>query len=126
MDTEMLEARLLDWFSMVRQQQAVLETFDLEALGRKIMAAELEAGLAMASPQALVNAEKRIRVLHQDREKRFGILKEVVEQVALREMNLDIVLSPPDKYQPLVLRQTNALGVFGEAMLIAGETLPIG
>lgn len=129
-DGELLETRLRDWFAMVRKQHSILDEHDMEALGREMLAAEIEAGLihlpSQRSQQAM-KVRERIEALHEDVDKRFVVLKDVVETVCLREMNLDVVMKAPSKYQALALKEsTSALGIFGEALQLAGETLPIG
>ena len=67
-----------------------------------------------------------IEALSSDRDNRFEVLKAMLEEVCQREMNLHVSVSAPDRNKILALPVTSALGVFGRALQIAGEPVPIG
>ena len=107
-----------------QQQQTNL---NWAALAEEIRQAELEVSLASVSTtESLQLLAQRLRVLTQDREKRFRVLAEMLEDFGRRELNLLIRLDTPDPSEVLTLRPTSAKGVFGIPLEMTGETLPIG
>lgn len=125
LDVELFRCHCLDWYSVVEQQHRV--NFDWDALAEEIRQAELEVSLAAVSTtESLQLLSQRLRVLEQDREKRFRALAEALDDFGRRELNLIIKLQPPEARQVLTLRPTSAKGVFGIPLELAGEKLPIG
>jgi hypothetical protein len=126
LDGELLHALIVDWFSMVHRQHEVIGETDFQELAEKLRHAEMQMSLAVATNQSLAAVRDRLNLIHKDREMKFQVLKETLEDLSLREMNLDIEVSSPDRHRMLSLQPTSALGVFGQAMQLAGEALPIG
>lgn len=125
LDAELLRCHFLDWYTVVEQQHQTNR--DWGALAEEIRQAELEVSLAgVASSESFQLLAQRLRVLEQDRETRFRVLVECLEDFGKRELNLLIKLEPPGTRQVLALRPTSAKGVFGIPLELAGETLPIG
>lgn len=125
LDVELFRCHCLDWFTLVDQQHANGQ--DWGAVAEDIHQAELEVSLAsVATSEALQAIGQRLQLLEQDREKRFGILEEILEDFARRELSLILQLQRPEPRQVLALRPTSAKGVFGIPLELAGETLPIG
>jgi hypothetical protein len=127
LDTELLICQVQDYFTLVNQQTRLVKEHDLEeSLEASIRQAEMELSIAAASDQSLEMVRQRLEFLATDRQKRFDVLKQMVEEVCLREMNLFVDLQAPEKCRTLLLQPTSALGLFGTALLKAGEPLPIG
>eukprot|EP00977_Amphora_coffeiformis_P014599 scaffold4097_cov166-Amphora_coffeaeformis.AAC.56 len=125
LDVELLRCHFLDWYSVVEQQHQTDQ--DWGALAEKIRQAEMEVSLAgVATSESLQLLAQRLRALEQDREKRFRVLVECLEDFGKLELNLLIKLDPPDTHEVLALRPTSAKGVFGLPLEMAGETLPVG
>jgi hypothetical protein len=124
LDAELWEAQCLDWFDMVKRQRELAKDFNV--LSERIRKAEMEASIKAASPESLVLVKERLERLSQDRELRFEVLKDMAEDVCLREMNWKIVLTEPSKDGVLSLPTTSCAGLVGRAMQLAGEPLPIG
>jgi hypothetical protein len=96
-------------------------------LADQIRLAEMEMSIAVASDQQLGMVRKRLEIIATDRQKRFDILKEMVEEVCLREMNLHVCLQAPDPQRTMVLADTSsAKGFLGMPLQMAGEPLPVG
>jgi hypothetical protein len=124
-DPELLECQLLDWFDIVKRQHRLHQK--QKELPDEIRRAEMKLSIAGASHQSLKKIREQLEMLQGIKEERFDILKEMVEEVCLREMNLYVSLTPPDPQQVLKLKGTHsANGLFGIPLEIAGETLPIG
>lgn len=125
-DVELFRCRFLDYHDLVMQQKKLVQSSSFEALGEEIRLAEMEMSIAAASSQSLQVIRQRLEVIDTDRTKRFEVLKQMVEDVCFREMNLFVVLQAPEKTRTLVLQETSAIGLFGIPLQMAGETLPIG
>lgn len=125
-DGELFEGQVQDFFALAKRQVALVKASDLEALEASIRNAEMEMSIAAASDESLGMVRQRLELIATDRQKRFDVLKQIVEEVCLREMNLYVDLKEPDKGQTLLLQPTSALGLFGLALKKAGESLPIG
>jgi hypothetical protein len=54
------------------------------------------------------------------------VVKELVEEVCVREMNLYVTVLEPNPRQSLVLKETSAVGFLGIPLRMAGEPLPVG
>ena len=125
LDVELFRCHLLDWYTIVEQQNQI--DLDWAALADEIRLAELEVSLAAVSTkQSLELLGQRLRLLEKDRDKRFQVLTELLDDLCRRELNLLIRLEPPAAREVLTLRSTSAKGVFGLPLEMAGETLPIG
>ena len=124
-DPELLKCQLLDWFAIVERQHLLYET--QKDLPEEIRRAEMKLSIAGASHKSLTTAKESLEILEGIRAERFGVLKEMVEEVCLREMNLYVSLTGPLPQEVLELEEMpSAPGVFGIPLEIAGETLPIG
>lgn len=124
LDVDLWEAQCLDWFDLVKRQRSLAKNFDV--LSEQIRKAEMEASIQAASPDSLVLVKERLERLSRDREMRFEVLKDMVEDVCAREMNWKIVLQEPAKDTVLALASTSVVGLVGTALENAGEPLPIG
>mmetsp|Transcript_25842 Transcript_25842/g.56661 ORF Transcript_25842/g.56661 Transcript_25842/m.56661 type:complete len:691 (-) Transcript_25842:188-2260(-) len=124
-DPELLKCQLLDWFAIVERQHLLHE--NQKDLPEEIRRAEMKLSIAGASHQSLKTARDSLKMLEGIRAERFDVLKGMVEEVCLREMNLYVSLTGPLPQEVLVLKETpSAPGLFGIPLEIAGETLPIG
>ncbi len=123
-DSELLRCQLIDWFSMVERQH-VLQRDNID-LPDQIRQAEMAMSIAGAPEQSLKLVQERLEKMQSDRQLRLDVLKELLEDLCLREMNLYVNITGPDPKQSLVLKETSALGLFGIPLQIAGEPLPVG
>ena len=148
-DEELFRCQVLDWFDMVQQQQQTQQKqkqnqppsnedgtgdndFDddgdvmrLDQLAEQIRRAEMEMSIAAAPDKSLEVVRKRLEMIATDRQKRFDVLKELVEEICAREMNLYIQLIAPDSNQTLTLTETSATGFLSIPMEMANEPLPV-
>lgn len=126
-DSELFRCQVRDFFAIVKRQRDIVEKHDIiEEMEAKIRGAEMETSLAVASNQSLEMVRQRLELIATDRQKRFEVLKQMAEEVCLREMNLHVRLDVPSEDKTLLLQKTSALGLFGFALQQAGEPLPIG
>lgn len=126
-DGELLHCRVQDFFTLVKHQRELVGRQDVvENMEGKIRSAEMEMSLAVASNQSLEMVRQRLELLATDRQKRFEVLKQMVEEVCLREMNLHVQLEAPGQEKTLLLHESSALGLFGYELQKAGEPLPLG
>lgn len=123
-DRELLQCQLVDWFAMVERQHVLQR--ENASLPDQIRRAEMAMSIAGAQEQSLKLVQERLEKMQADRQLRFDVLKELLEDMCLREMNLYVHVSSPDPTQSLVLKQTSALGFLGLPLQIAGELLPLG
>lgn len=123
-DDELFVAQCEDWYDMVREQHALVAEFG--DISEAIRLAEIEKGISMANEANLGALRQRLELIAADRRKRYEVLRETVEEVCRREMNWHVKLLPPEKDLVLTLPDTSVLGVYGPALLAAGEALPIG
>lgn len=124
-DPELLKCQMLDWFAIVDQQHPLHET--QKHIQEDIRRAEMKMSIASATPQSLKTVKESLEMLGGIKQERFQVLKEMVEEVCLREMNLYVSLKGPEPQQVLELKETpSAPGLFGVPLQIAGEALPIG
>jgi hypothetical protein len=123
-DSELFAAQFEDWYDMVQEQHVLVAGFD--DLSEQIRLAEIEKGISAASDSNLGQLRQRLELIATDRQKRFEVLRETVEEVCRREMNWHVKLLPPDKDSVLSLPPTSVLGVYGPSLQMAGERLPIG
>lgn len=134
LDVELFQAQFEDWYAMVRQQRTLSDSsvpdndsggeIPFVKLSERLRRAEIEVSIAAAKESALGMVRQRLESKENDREKRFDVLKEMVEDVCRREMNLHINLTPPDKHMALYLPETSATGLFALPLQLAGEPLP--
>ena len=122
-DHELFSCHYQDWLAMVKRQHELTNT-KIDRLAEKLRRAEMQTSLAAANNQSLNVVRKRLEMIASDREKRFQVLEEMVEEVCLREMNLLVKLSAPDKSKILALESTTSPGIFGLQLEMAGEPLP--
>ncbi|GKY97546.1 hypothetical protein MPSEU_000712800 [Mayamaea pseudoterrestris] len=125
-DDELFKCRFQDWYSMVQRQHEIIGATDFHLLAEQLRIAEMQMSLSMAPADSLEVVRQRVEMISADREKRFEILKELVEDICLREMALFVSVVAPEKKKPLALNSTSAIGVFGLPLKLAGESLPIG
>jgi hypothetical protein len=125
-DHELFSCQFQDWYAMVKRQHELLEETSFYEMADKLRRAEMEMSLAVAPSESLKMVKQRVEMITSDREKKFEVLKETIQEVCLREMSLHVQVISPDQDKPLSLKATSALGIFGIPLTIAGETLPIG
>lgn len=142
-DPELLRCRLLDWFDVVDRQHELLllhwggdevqgqpsssSSSSPGGPAEEIRRAEMTMSVAGASPQSLLLVRERLASIRLDREQRLDVLREMVQEVCLREMNLYVRLEGPDPRQALELREVpSAQGFLGAPLGLAGEALPLG
>lgn len=123
-DSELLKCQLLDWFSMVERQHELQR--ENGHLPDEIRQAEMAMSIAGAPEKSLKMVQHRLEKMHADRQLRLDVLKELLEDLCLREMNLYVNISGPNPKQSLVLKQTSAVGFLGVTLQLAGEPLPVG
>lgn len=109
---------------MVKRQRLLLK--ETSSIAEDIRQAEMKMSIAGASEQSLKLVKERLLKIQSDREQRLEVLKEMVEELCVREMNLYVQLQGPAVTQPLVLAPTSALGFLGTPLQLAGEPLPVG
>eukprot|EP00536_Pseudo-nitzschia_multiseries_P012652 jgi/Psemu1/209371/e_gw1.497.49.1 len=125
-DPELLKCQLLDWFAIVERQHALHDDDD-DDYNNDIRWAEMKLSIAGASKQSLQTAKDSLKLLEGIRSERLNVLKDMVKEVCLREMNLCVTLTGPNPDEILELKETpSAKGLFGIPLELAGETLPIG
>ena len=169
-DRDLFEAQFYDWSTLVEMQyehvcndtggsfsvnddlskgpgaKNCLSTFLLKTKEK-----EIELSVAMSSETALLDMRIHVNRIEMDVEKRFKILKDFVQSIGLREMNMKIYLKKPSvllhesnvddsapktpeqhatgdyiRSRGLELKKTTAVGIFGHRLLMAGEKLPMG
>jgi hypothetical protein len=126
-DDELFRCHCVDWFNMVqRQHEIAQQNNNFDDIAETIRKAEIQLSLAAATNQSLDVVRVRLETLESDREKRYHVMKEIVEDLCLREMNLRVNITAPTLDKTLSLQPTTALGVFGCALHLVGETLPLG
>jgi hypothetical protein len=123
-DPELLKCQLLDWFAIVQRQQRVLR--ETSTLAEQIRQAEMKMSIAGASVQSIKLVKERLEKIQSDRQQRLEVLKDMVQELCVREMNLYVNVQGPSATQSLVLPKTSAVGFLGIPLLLAGETLPVG
>jgi hypothetical protein len=123
-DVELLKCQLLDWFAMVERQHLLQR--ENETLPDQIRQAEMAMSIAGAPDNSLTMVKQRLENMHSDRQLRLDVLKELLEDLCLREMNLYVNITGPDPRQSLSLKPTTAGGFLGVPLQLAGETLPVG
>jgi hypothetical protein len=94
----------------------------LENLIEELRLTEIHASIANSSQSASL-AQNKISQIEVDRMKRFEVLKDMVEECCIREMNLKIDIKAPKKDLILQLPLTDGSvsGLFDVALTSAGE-----
>lgn len=126
LDTELWSCQFQDWLTMVRRQQELMEQNDFERLAERIRRAEMQMSLALATQQSLEVVRQRLVVFASDRDKRWQVLQEMVQELCWREMNLRVRVKAPVKEEILELKPSSHPGIFGIALEVAEEPLPLG
>ena len=125
-DGELFVCRYQDWYAWAVRQREALRGVDVERFAEDLRKAEVRVSLSVAPASSLMVVRERVHGMIADRDKRFGVLRDMVEEVCLREVNLHVRVSAPGASEPLSLRPTSARGVFGLPLQMAGEVLPLG
>jgi hypothetical protein len=123
-DMELLKCQLFDWFTMVKRQHELKEIH--KNIPNLILRAEMKMSIAGANGKSLNLVKERLELMTTDRQQRLEVLKEMVEEICLREMNIYVRLKGPDAEQRLILKETSAVGFLGVPLKLAGEPLPVG
>ena len=123
-DAEMWKAQCLDWLELVKAQHKLVSKFD--DLAEQLRANEIEMSIRSSPKATIALVKQRVEMLLADRQKRFEVCKDMVEEVTEREMNLSVNLVSPSQKIVLELPKTSVLGMFGMPLKMAGEPLPIG
>ena len=126
LDAKLFVCQFQDFYAAIQRHQELVNDTDFAELSEQIRKAELQVSLSQATDKNLDVVRERIVRIEEDREKRFGVAKDIVEEVSLRELNLYLKLKAPSISTVLELRPTSAKGVFGQTLELAGEPLPIG
>lgn len=125
-DVELFRCQFQDWMTLVNREHALVTGFDFDELEKQIRRGEMRVTLSQAANQSLSVVLKRLEGFSSDREKRWLLLKQIVEDLSLRELNLQMILICPSKAEELKLNPISSLGIFGQALQNAGEPIPIG
>lgn len=128
-DSELFRCQVEDWFAMLHRQYVITNVADpsFDSLAESIRRAEMQVSLAVATAQSLEVVMKRLQQMAFDREARFQILQDIVENhICLSELHLTIKLVAPESKCILELTKNDRPGFFGELLLTANEKLPIG
>ena len=119
----------MEWYDMSKEQNSILlgsTQQSISKLSDTIREAEIEVSIAMASSQALSIVLQRIDMLERDRQKKFEILQDMVQECCLREMDLVLDLRMPDISTILHLPDIKSVsGLFEKALEIAGDELSL-
>jgi len=124
LDCELWEAYCLDWFDLVKRQRNLSGDFD--TLSEEIRRAEMESSIRAAPSNSLGLVRERLERLKKDRDLRWKVLQEMIEDICTREMNWKVELQEPEDCIVLELPSTSVLGLLGLTLKMAGEQLPIG
>jgi hypothetical protein len=125
-DGELFSCQYRDWYDLVVRQHQVVKGKDMDAFADELRRAEMQVSLSVAPAASLQVVRDRVSAVLEDRDKRFEVLKEALEDVCLRELSLHVSVRAPGEAQPLVLQPTSALGVFGLPLQMSGAVLPLG
>jgi hypothetical protein len=129
-DSELFRAQYQDWFDMVTRQRELNTATDgsnLAQISETIREAEIELSIAMASASQLEMVRQRLEALIVDKRARYMVLAQIVNDVALRELNENIVVLPTTKDMSSDFpKLASAEGLFGTQLRISEEVLPIG
>jgi len=145
LDAELFQAQFEDWYDLLQRQGELIISHQANAtvmdestaavehsstvfqdLSEVIRQAEMELSIAMAPYQAIATVRQKLEQVENDRIKKFHVLREILQDVCLREMDLQIDLVCPDKQSLLRLPEMpSALGIFGVLLQSHGELLPL-
>lgn len=109
-DSELFRCQIEDWFAMLHRQHIITKGAkpNLDSLSESIRRAEMQVSLAVATAQSLEVVMKRLQQIATDRETRFQILQEIIEnQICLYELNSSVKLSAPESKCILELTLTD-------------------
>jgi hypothetical protein len=126
LDLELLVAQCRDWYSYMKAQHALLESKAFGCIADEMRQTEIELGIAVASKPALDMVRKRLVSLDSERKMRLELLRDIMNDVSLREFGISIKVSDINKDEILQLPETSACGVFDRKLLMEGEPLPLG
>jgi hypothetical protein len=98
----------------------------LSQISDEIRESEIELSIAMASKGQLELVRQRLEALTVDKTARYFVLAQIVNDVALRELNENIIVLPTPRDMSSDFPELSALGVFGRQMILSKEVLPIG
>jgi hypothetical protein len=146
LDTDHFRTMYKEWYSLCKKQQVLStgkyrlndnnedqgkqdekveinsEQLSFEELAEEMRKAEIEVSIAMASRQALSVVQQRINQIEKDRIIRFEILKEMLDEICVREMDFRLELKLPSKDSILELpRITTVSGIFDFVLEMTGE-----
>lgn len=127
-DSELFRAQYQDWFDMVKRQRELNTTTDgsnLSQISETIREAEIELSIAMASPSQLELVRQRLEALLADKNSRYMVLAQIVNDISLRELNENIVVLPATKDMSTDFPNVSFPGLFGKQLMMSEETLPI-
>lgn len=126
LDQELFHAQYEDWYTSAKRQMEIKDSGFFDDKPEIIRMAEVNLGIMKAPLSALEALQGKLEAMRKDRMKRFEFLSEIVSEVCLREMNLTVVIEPPNESTPLKLAETSVTGVFGSQLCFENESLPIG
>lgn len=118
-----------DWYNLCKRQQETFSRPDgvgntLVELLKTMRQAEIESSIAISSRQDLSLARERIDMLRKDRQQKFDILEETIDDCCSREMDCTMKLLPINEYAVLSLPDIQSVaGIFDIAMELAGEII---
>jgi len=125
-DPEIFKAQFQDWCDYVNVQHEIVQNDEFEEFSENMQQTEMELGLALASKSSLEMLKMRLGIMERDRQSRFELLQEVVQDVSLRELGCKITLTPLRPESILELPYSSVLGVFGQKLVTEGLSMPIG
>lgn len=127
LDPELFHAQYDDWYTGAKRQSEMVDSGYFDIFPESIRRAEVNLGVLKASLKALEGLQERLQSLVKDRTKRFDALKEMVEEVCERELDLRVILVSPPVDAIMRLPETKSqTGVFGAHLEFQNEILPIG
>jgi soluble P-type ATPase len=127
-DSELFRAQYQDWFDMVVRQRELNTTTDdssLSQISETIREAEIELSIAMASASQLELVRQRLEALNVDKNARYIVLAQIVNDVALRELNENVVVLPATNDMSLDFPKLSTPGLFGKQLVMSREVLPL-
>lgn len=127
-DSELFRAQYQDWFDMVVRQRELNTATDgssLSQISENIREAEIELSIAMASASQLELVRQRLEALIDDKNARYMVLAQIVNDVALRELNENIVVLPATNDMTFDFPKLSSPGLFGKQLMMSQEVLPI-
>ncbi len=123
LDTSKFRKMFKEWYALCRKQNSLSsENQSFDELSEDMRKAEIEVSIAMAPKQALSVVQQRIDQIERDRMRRFEILREMLEEICLREMDFHLELKIPKKDTILELPCINSVsGIFDPILEMTGE-----